>query len=70
MMGSCQTVPVNESAPMRRDGVAPNGLMSMSAFSSSCVAALLAWIDGSPKRAVPDAQALRGSVYARCSGGR
>jgi hypothetical protein len=51
---------VNESAPMRRDGVEPNGLMSMSASSSSCVAALLAWIDGSPKRAEPDAQAPRG----------
>ena len=37
MMGSCQTVPVNESAPMRREGVAPSGLISMSAFSSSCV---------------------------------
>jgi hypothetical protein len=51
MMGSCHTVPVNESAPMRREGVAPSGLMSMSALSSCCVAALLAWIEGSPKRA-------------------
>jgi hypothetical protein len=31
MMGFCHTVPVNDSAGMRREGVEPNGLMSMAA---------------------------------------
>ena len=29
MIGSCQTVPVNDSAGIRRDGIEPNGLISM-----------------------------------------
>jgi hypothetical protein len=33
-IGSCQTVPVNESAGMRRDGIEPDRLMSMKASSS------------------------------------
>jgi hypothetical protein len=32
MIGSCQTVPVKESAGPRREGVEPNGLMSMAAI--------------------------------------
>jgi hypothetical protein len=35
MIGSCQTVPVNDSAGIRRDGIEPSGLMSIDGSSAS-----------------------------------
>ena len=40
MIGSCQTVPVNESAGIRRDGIEPNGLISMNCPSIRYAAVL------------------------------
>src|SRR5262249_4471981 len=56
MIGSCQTVPVNDCAGARREGVAPNGLISMA--SSPALAERPARWRASTDRAAPEDRGL------------